>query len=149
MLGDEIDDDMIDNILFDIPIRSPEGLPISSNTKKSSNIKQSNKMSYNETINDTDKLCNVIDFDNVSNKTLYDKLDEYKLKLINYNKKNKALEKVINEQKNKIRLLETKIIDLDEEIINNNNIIELQKNIIDKSRNINISMYNHIKQNKL
>ena len=100
----------------------------------------------NGTINETYKLYNKVNFDEIPNKTLYDKIDEYKLQIINLNKKVKVYEKLINEQKNKIRLLETKNIKLEEDNINYHNIIGIQEDIIQKSRNINNTLYEHIKK---
>lgn len=72
----------------------------------------------NGTINETHKLYNKVNFDEISNKSLYDKIDEYKEEIIKLNKKVKAYEKIINEQKNKIRATETNIIKLEEDVGN-------------------------------
>jgi hypothetical protein len=98
------------------------------------------------TINETYKLYNKVNFDEIPNKTLYDKLDEYKLQIVSLNKTVKAYEKIINEQKNKIRLMDTKIIKLEEDNANYNNIIGIQEEIIQKSRNITNTLYEHIKK---
>ena len=98
------------------------------------------------TINETYKLYNKVNFDEIPNKTLYDKLDEYKLQIVSLNKTVKAYEKIINEQKNKIILMNTKIIKLEEDNANYNNIIGIQEEIIQKSRNITNTLYEHIKK---
>ena len=98
------------------------------------------------TINETHKLYNKVNFEEIPNKLLYDKIDEYKVQIIGLNKKVKAYQKIINEQKNKIRLLETNIGKLEDENLNYNNIITIQNDIITKARNINISLYEHIKK---
>jgi len=98
------------------------------------------------TLNETHKLYNKVNFEEIPNKLLYDKIDEYKVQIIGLNKKVKAYQKIINEQKNKIRLLETNIGKLEDENLNYNNIITIQNDIITKARNINISLYEHIKK---
>lgn len=100
----------------------------------------------NGTINETHKLYNKVNFDEISNKSLYDKIDEYKEEIIKLNKKVKAYEKIINEQKNKIRATETNIIKLEEDVGNCNNIITIQEDIIQKSRNINNTLYERLRQ---
>ena len=97
------------------------------------------------TINETHKLYNKVDFDTIPNKTLYDKIDEYKMQIVDLNKKVKAYEKLINEQKNKIRLLEVNICKLEGDKVNCNDIINIQNGIISKSRNINNTLYEHIR----
>ena len=102
-----------------------------------------------DTQNDTIKLYNNLDFtklDETSAKSMYDKLDTYKTQIVTLTKQLKAHDKIINEQRNKIRLLESKNLELIEEIHNNNNIITIQNEIINKSRNINDKLYNHIKK---
>lgn len=90
------------------------------------------------TLNETHKLYNKVNFDEVSNKMLYDKIDEYKTQIIDLNRKVKVYQKIINEQKNKIRLLE-------DDNFNYSNTINVQNDIITKARNINVTLYEHIK----
>ncbi len=97
------------------------------------------------TLNGTYELYNKINFDEIPNKTLYDKIDEYKTQIVKINKKLKAYEKIINEQKNKIRLIETNVAKLEEDNSNCNNIINIQTDVIVKLRGINSTLYDHIK----
>jgi uncharacterized coiled-coil protein SlyX len=61
-------------------------------------------------------------------------------------KKVNAYEKIINEQKNKIRYVENQNQKLEVEINNLNNIVTIQNNVIEKSRHINNTLYDRIKQ---
>jgi hypothetical protein len=56
--------------------------------------------------------------------------------LVDTNKRIKAYEKIINEQKNKIRLLEANTSKLEEDNTNTNNIVNLQNDVIIKLRKI-------------
>lgn len=94
---------------------------------------------------ETCKIYNKIDFDVIPNKALYDKIDEYKLEIVELKRKLKAHEKIVNEQKNKIRLLEANFIKANEDNLNNINIIEVQNDVIVKLRGVNNSLYDHIK----
>lgn len=111
----------------------------------SQKISDNNTDEYDGTINETYKLYNKVNFDETS-KALYEKIDEYKLQIVELNKKVKAYEKIINEQKNKIRLIEAKTNKLEDDVNNCNNIISIQEEIIQKSRNINATLYEHIKK---
>lgn len=102
--------------------------------------------SFNGTINETVKLYNNINFDDVTKHELYDKLDDYKNQIVELMKKVNAYEKIINEQKNKIRLMETQIIQLGDDANNLNNIIGIQEDVIRKSRRINDTLYDKLKQ---
>lgn len=112
-------------------------------------------MSSNDTISDNDNiLFNImsdnilsenINLDEISNKLLYEKIDEYKYKLANMKRKVNAYEKIITEQKNKIITLETKNRKI--ESLHNNiysaYIVEKQTN--EKLTNINKLIIERIK----
>lgn len=110
------------------------------------NTDNNNHGSFNGTINETIKLYNNINFDEVTKHELYDKLDDYKNQIVELLKKVNAYEKIVNEQKNKIRLMETQIIQLDSNVNNLNNIIVIQEDVIKKSRRINDTLYDKLKQ---